>query len=207
MNKNININKQIVARLFLYRNFLRTAQSIGIKSIYSRSIAEASGVSSEQVRKDFSICRLKGNKRAGYEINFLVDKINSILGKKSLEKVIIVGAGNLGKALMRYEGFEKEGLEIEALFDNYPLKIDKNAEIPILPVEEIYSFVRKNNILLGVIAVPYFSAQQILDLMVLSGIKGVLNFSPISLKAPRDIFIKNINLSVELEALAYFIKR
>ena len=96
--------------------------------------------------------------------------------------------------------------KIVALFDNDPIKCGEKSNPPIFPIEKLYEFVGNNNIDLGVIAVPYFAAQQILDLMILAGIKGVLNFAPIYLKAPKDFFINDMNLRLELETVAYFIK-
>ncbi len=198
--------KQTILRLFQYREFLLRAKSIGIKNVYSDTLAEALGSTATQVRKDFSLFGITGNKRAGYKLEDLLNQLNELLGKNKKQKVVIAGAGNLGKALMHYEAFKEEGIEIVALFDNDPVKCNENNIPPILPIENLYEFIGLNKIELGVIAVPYFAAQQILDLMILAGIKGVLNFAPIYLKTPKDFFINDMNLRLELETVAYFIK-
>ena len=198
--------KQIILRLFQYREFLMRAKSIGIKNVYSDTLAEALGSTATQVRKDFSLFGITGNKRAGYKLDDLLSQLSELLGKNQKQKIIIAGAGNLGKALMQYDGFKKEGIEIVALFDNDPVKVNIESSPPILPIERLFEFIGKNKINLGVIAVPYFAAQQMLDLMILAGIKGVLNFAPISFKSPKDFIINDINLRLELETVAYFIK-
>jgi redox-sensing transcriptional repressor len=199
-------SRQTILRLFQYRKFLARVKASGLVSVYSATLAEASGATAEQVRKDFSRFGLSGNKKAGYKVDDLLGQLDELLGKGKPQKVIIVGAGNLGRALMRYEGFPKEGIEIAALFDNDPLKYNSELQPQIFPVERIYEFAVANKIELGVVAVPYHSAQQVLDLMVLSGIKGVLNFAPIYLKAPKDIYVHNMNVNLELETVAYFVK-
>jgi redox-sensing transcriptional repressor len=168
-------------------------------------LADAIGVTASQVRKDFSIFGISGNKRGGYKIEELIEKINNILGKNELNKVIIVGAGKLGMALLKYKGFEKEGIKIVASFDIDSTKYVGDSDVPVLPLEELNDFVRKNNIRIGIIAVPDMAAQSVADSMFLAGIRGILNFAPIRLKSPEDRVLNNVNLEVELENLIYFV--
>lgn len=198
--------KLSVLRLFQYRDFLMRSKSIGIKNLFSDDLAEALGTTATQVRKDFSLFGLSGNKRAGYNIDDLLDQLNELLGKNDNQKVVIVGAGNIGRALMKYDGFLKEALEIVALFDNDMSNYNPAANPPVLPIENLYEYITKHKIEIGIIAVPYHAAQQVLDIMILAGIKGVLNFAPISLKAPKDLYINDMNLKLELESVAYFVK-
>ena len=200
-------SRQTILRLFQYRKLITRVKSIGMTNVYSNTLAEGSGATPEQVRKDFSQFGITGNKKAGYKVDDLLVKLDDILNKGTAQKVVIAGAGNMGRALMRYEGFQEEGIEIVALFDNDPSKCNADSKPPILAVEKIYEFIIANNIELGVVAVPYYAAQQILDLMVLAGIKGVLNFAPIYLKAPKDVFINNVNVNIEIETVAYFVKK
>ena len=198
--------KLSILRLFQYRDFLIRSKSIGIKNLFSDDLAEAMGTTSNQVRKDFSLFGLSGNKRAGYNIDDLLCQLNELLGKNEKKKVVIIGAGNVGRALMKYDGFFKEGLEIAALFDNDINNYNAGEKPPILPLESLYEYISKYKIEIGIIAVPYHAAQQVLDIMILAGIKGVLNFAPISLKAPKDFYINDMNLKLELESVAYFVK-
>jgi len=113
--------------------------------------------------------------------------------------------GNIGRALLHYRGLEKSGIRIAAGFDIDPVKYDAEASSPVLPLENLVDFVKTRGIKLGVIAVPDYAAQQVLELMLSAGIKGVLNFAPICLKAPGGCTINNINLETELENLIYFV--
>jgi len=135
----------------------------------------------------------------------LITRLNAILGKNEIQKVVLVGAGQLGSALLNYRNFEKEGIKIVAAFDIDPAKhVQKNA-IPVLPLEQITTFIERNKIKIAILCVPDVAAQQTLDILVNAGIKGVLNFTPTELKAPARCVINNVNLAVELENLIYFV--
>jgi redox-sensing transcriptional repressor len=198
-------NKNCIIRLSRYKNALHKFREQGLLRVFSNSLAEAIGVLPTQVRKDFSLFGISGNKRGGYQIEALLEQLNKILGKDRLQKVIIAGAGNIGTALMKYNGFEREGLKIVACFDIDPKKIRKHSRIPILPLAALSSFVRANKIKLGVIAVPDIAAQAVLEKMISCGIKGVLNFAPLRLRAPQEVVINNVNLEHELENVIYFV--
>ncbi len=199
-------NKKCIIRLLRYKNALHRLNSLGFVKVFSDNLADAVGVTAAQVRKDFSMFGISGNKRGGYHVDALIEKLNSTLGKNELQKVVIVGAGNIGSALMKYKGFEKEGIKISACFDIDPAKNNrKEGEIPILPLEEFKNFVKSHKIKIGIIAVPDIAAQQVLDIMLAAGIKGVLNFAPMRLRAVGDCVVNNVNLILELETLIYFI--
>lgn len=199
------INKNCVIRLSRYKNALYRLRTLGFVKVFSDNLADAVEVLPSQVRKDFSIFGLAGNKRGGYQIDILISKINNILGKDQVQKVIIIGVGNIGTALMKYKGFEKEGMKIMACFDTDTTKLNRQAEISVLPVEELKDFVQNNNIKIGIIAVPDNAAPQVLDLMLEAGIKGILNFAPIRLKSPENCIINNVNIELELENLIYYV--
>jgi len=198
-------SKRIILRLSRYRNALMRFKELGFVKIFSEYLADAVAVTSAQVRKDFSLFGISGNKRGGYQIDDLIAKLNSILGKNDVQKVVLVGAGQLGSALLNYRNFEKEGIKIVAAFDIDPAKhVQKNA-IPVLPLEQITTFIERNKIKIAILCVPDIAAQQTLDILVNAGIKGVLNFTPTELKAPARCVINNVNLAVELENLIYFV--
>ena len=157
------------------------------------------------MRKDFSIFGISGNKKGGYQIDSLLEKLNSILGKDQLQKVIVVGAGHIGSALMRYRGFEKEGIKIVAGFDIDPAKINRSNSVAVLPLEEAKAFIKTNNIRIAILAVPDIAAQQAADIICSAGIKGILNFAPLRLKSAEGCIINNVNLEIELENLIYFV--
>jgi redox-sensing transcriptional repressor len=198
-------NKNCILRLSQYKNALYRFKALGFIKIFSEYLADAVAVTSAQVRKDFSLFGISGNKRGGYQIDTLIEKLNDILGKNQIQKVVLVGAGNLGSALMKYKSFEKEGVKIDAAFDIDPAKHTVKTGVPVLPLSELESFVAREEIKIGILCVPDIAAQQTLDMMVKAGIKGVLNFASIQLKAPVECHISNVNLAVELENLIYFV--
>jgi redox-sensing transcriptional repressor len=199
------INKNCITRLYKYKKALNRFKSLGFKKVFSDNIADAIGVDPSQVRKDFSLFDITGNKKGGYFIDELIETLGKILGKEQSEKVIIVGAGNIGTSLMNYKGFEKEGIKIVAAFDTNFAKVSYNTDIPVLPFEEMAEYIKKNNTKVGIIAVPDLFAQQVLDTMIQAGIKGILNFAPIHLRIPEDCIISNVNLEMELETVIYFV--
>jgi redox-sensing transcriptional repressor len=173
--------------------------------VFSDNLADAAGVTAAQVRKDFSIFGVTGSRRGGYKVEELVEKFNRILGKDELQKFVVVGVGNLGRALLQYHGFEKHGIKIVAGFDIDTGKQSKDSDVPVLPIEELTGFIEREGIKMAVIATPDYAAQQALDLMIPAGIKGVLNFTPICLRGPKGVVINNISLVSELENIIYFV--
>lgn len=182
-------------------------KNLGFEKIYSDFLADEVGSTSSQVRKDFSLFRIKGNKRGGYCVEELLVTINKILGKGEVQNVIIVGAGNLGTALAGYRNFEREGIRIIACFDIDPVKLHKKFPVPLYPFHQLSHFVKEHDVRIGIIAVPGIAAEEVLEVMVDSGIKGILNFAPVTLKPPQqDCCINNVNLEIELENIIYFVK-
>ncbi|MDD5731197.1 MAG: redox-sensing transcriptional repressor Rex, partial [Candidatus Omnitrophica bacterium] len=167
-------NKNCVIRLSRYKNALYRLKSLGFIKVFSDNLADAVGVMPSQVRKDFSIFGISGNKRGGYQVDDLIEKLNGILGKNETQKAVIAGVGNIGMALIKYKGFEKEGIKIEAAFDIDPAKFNKATDIPVFALEELGAFIKNNKIKIGIIAVPDIAAQQVMDIMISAGIKGVL---------------------------------
>jgi redox-sensing transcriptional repressor len=199
------MNRKCILRLSRYRNALRRLKSLGFVKVFSGNLADAAGVTSSQVRKDFSLFGITGNRRGGYHVDELIDRIGNILGKNELQKVVIVGMGNIGKALMRYRGFESGGIKIIAGFDNDPTRFNASAEVPVLPLEEFRPYINSNGVKIAILAVPDMAAHQVSELMIAAGIKGILNFAPIQLRGADDVVISSINLEVELENLIYFV--
>lgn len=197
--------KNCILRLSRYKNELYRFKDLGFIKIFSEYLAEAVSVTSAQVRKDFSLFGISGNKRGGYNIDALIEKLNSILGKNQLQRVVLVGAGSLGSALLKYKSFEKQGIKIEAAFDIDPAKCSQKVGIPVLPIAELDAYVKKADIKIAILCVPEIAAQSTFDLMIKAGIKGVLNFSPIQLKTPGECIVSNVNLEEELENLIYFV--
>ncbi|HAR63891.1 MAG: redox-sensing transcriptional repressor Rex [Candidatus Margulisiibacteriota bacterium] len=199
------ISKNYIKRLSKYKNALYRLRALGLVKIFSDNLADAVGVKSSQVRKDFSLFGIKGSKKGGYQVNELIEQLNGILGKKEQYRVVLVGIGNIGNALINYNGFEGEGIKIVAGFDIEPEKYSINDSLPIMHVKTLSEYVVNNNIKIAIIAVPDTAAQQVLDSLILSGIKGVLNFAPIRLKAPDSVVINNVNIVLEIESVIYYV--
>ena len=197
-------NKSCIIRLSRYRNALVNIKAMNFVKVFSENLADATRVTAAQVRKDFSLFGISGNRRAGYQVDELLVQLNRVLGKDKLQKFIVVGIGNIGRALLNYPGFKKNEIELVAGFDIDPAKHNRDAAVPILPIEELNDFVRKNDIEFGIISVPDFIAQQVLEMMITAGIRGVLNFAPICLKEPQGCVVRNLNFAIELENIIYF---
>jgi redox-sensing transcriptional repressor len=198
-------NRSCIIRLSRYKNALNRLRSLNFVRVFSDNLADAAGVTAAQVRKDFSLFGITGNRRGGYKVDELSEQLHRILGKDQLQEFVIVGVGNIGRALLHYRGLEKSGIRIAAGFDIDPVKYDAESSPPVMPLEDLVDFARTRGVKLGVIAVPDYAAQQVLELMLAAGVKGVLNFAPICLKAPAGCIVNNINLETELENLIYFV--
>lgn len=194
---------KIINRLLEYRQCLIQLRQLGFNKVFSYTLGDKAGVTAEQVRKDFSIYGIRGNKKGGYVINELLITINSIFQKCGVQNVIIVGMGNIGKALSQYENFKKININIVAAFDIDPAKHTKKFGVKVYPLNKLTSIIKENKVTTAIIAVPDIAAQEICNILVIHGIKGIMNFSPIVLQVPDDVIVNNINLGNELEGLIY----
>ncbi|HEY2423203.1 MAG TPA: redox-sensing transcriptional repressor Rex, partial [Chthoniobacterales bacterium] len=190
----------------LYYRVLERLNQNRIETVSSDALAKAAGVKPTQLRKDLTYFGQFGTRGLGYKVESLLAKLTGVLRTTRFQPVILVGAGNLGSALLRYDGFAKEGFEIIAAFDSRPegAKID-NCKVPIQPVELMKEFVREHSIKLAILAVPGVAAQEVTNQLVEAGIQAILNFSPLILQVPTHVVVNNVNLAIELENLTYFI--
>jgi redox-sensing transcriptional repressor len=198
-------NRSCIIRLSRYKNALNRLKTLNFVRVFSDNLADAAGVTAAQVRKDFSLFGITGNRRGGYRVDELSEQLNKILGKNQLQEFVVIGVGNIGRALLHYPGFEKSGINIAAGFEIDPAKFNREGTPAVLPLEQLAEFVKSRGIRYAIIAVPDYAAQQVLELVLSAGIKGVLNFAPICLKAPSGCVVDNINLETELENLIYFV--
>ena len=136
------LNQGIVLRLARYLRVLEQLKTLGFVKIFSNNLGDAIGVTPAVVRKDFSTLNIPGNKRGGYNVDVLISEISSVLGKKEVQQIIVVGCGRIGGALTAYREFPKEGIQIAAGFDTDPEKLDSNADIPVLPLSDLKEFVQ-----------------------------------------------------------------
>jgi redox-sensing transcriptional repressor len=183
---------------------LQEENSKGAKYISSTAIAQNISVSSVLVRKDLSLVSSEtGRPRLGFGVSRLIVDIEKFLGYDNLSDAIIVGAGGLGRAMLGYEGFRSNGLNIVAAFDVNQAVIGRMvAGKSIMPIEEMKGFVKEHNIRIGIITVPKAAAQEVLNEMVEAGIKAIWNFAPAPLRAPKDVVLKTEDLAASLAMLA-----
>lgn len=200
----MDVDKKSITRLLRYKDAVMRLEALNFARIFSRNLADATGVSAAQVRKDFSIFGIRGNRRGGYYIDELKAQLNKVLGRDQEKRFVLAGVGNVGRALLHYELFGEHNIKIAAAFDINPDKFAPDAEPAVLPLEEMAAYIQANGIRLGVIAVPAIACQQVFELMVSAGINGILNFAPIWITAPQGCVINNVNLLSEFENLAYF---
>lgn len=199
-----------INRLSVYHRCLEkiteTEKGKELKIISSFEIAEMTGINSAQIRKDLAYFGEFGKRGVGYPLIDLSRELKKILGLDKKWSVIIAGAGNLGKALVRYKGFQKKGFIIKGIFDNNPSKIGKKfGRIFIYDIKEMEKFIQSENINIGIIVVPADSAQEMAAKMVRGGIKAILNFAPTHIILPPEIKIHNVDLSIEFEGLTYYL--
>ncbi|MBN1411271.1 MAG: redox-sensing transcriptional repressor Rex [Spirochaetales bacterium] len=198
------MNENSIERLSKYKSSLQKLKTLGFLKVFSDNLADALGIQSAQVRKDFSLFGISGKKRGGYNVEDLLTSINTILGKDRIENVIIVGCGNIGIALMNYRGFVREKIKIIAGFDIDPSRMAKVEKIPIYTMEKLKDFIHAESVKIAIIAVPDIAAQRVADLLISYGIKGILNFAPIKLKSQGEVVINNVDLIQEIEKVIYY---
>jgi redox-sensing transcriptional repressor len=206
-NEKMDIPKKAIYRLSIYHRCLQKLSDSGQKTVSSITLAKAAGVKSAQLRRDLGYIGQIGTRGLGYPVTGLITTIREALGREQLQPVILVGAGNLGSALLRYQGFQKEGFEVVAAFDAKPEDARaRELKIPVHDVSQMEAFIIEHQVKLVILCVPIGFAQEVVNRLVACGIQGILNFSPIMLEVPADVTVNNVDLALELEHLSYFIK-
>ncbi|MGD9899393.1 MAG: redox-sensing transcriptional repressor Rex [Calditrichaceae bacterium] len=200
------ISDSTISRLSKYYRTLSMLIEQKIETVSSDEIAEIDSVTSAQVRKDLSFFGTFGKRGLGYKTKDLREEIGKILGLKKTWNIALVGIGNIGRALIDYQEFKKQGFQVKALFDSDPEKVGHEINgLHIYNINDVCQVVKEKNIEIAIIAVPAKVAQAVTDFFVNCGVKAILNFAPISIKTPEDVLVKNENMSIELEALSYYI--
>jgi redox-sensing transcriptional repressor len=174
------------------------------EKVSSGRIAEAVGVSDAQVRRDLAALGHLGQRGVGYDARELANAIRTALGIDRSWKAILVGVGNLGRALLKYQGFRAQGFEIVGLFDSDSAKVGQEVEgLIVEPVSALTERVAALQAELGVLTVPGDTAHAVADALVAAGIRGILNFAPVVLKLPRRVRLVTVDLAIQLEQLAF----
>ena len=201
------ISELTTNRLSLYLRFLNELEGRGVKTVSSKMLAEQFGLNAALIRKDLSNFGDFGVRGVGYVVADLRRELRSILGLDRRLNVVVMGAGNLGLALADYPGFRQEGFRIVALFDSLREKVGRvsRSGVMIYDIRDLKRVAKREGITIAVIAVPAFSAQDVVDTVVQAGIKAVLNFSPGTLRVPAHVKLKSVDLTVSLESLSFFL--
>jgi redox-sensing transcriptional repressor len=217
--RNDSIPNPAVRRLSLYLRQLEAFKRKDRRTVSSKQLGEALHLTDAQVRKDLAYFGQFGHPGIGYRVDDLIAQVRKILGTDKIWNVLLVGAGNLGRALVAYNGFDAKGFRLVAVFDADASKVGKKLgpfpgnpgpdeaknrrSFVIQPISELKGIVEKQSIRLAIIAVPADHAQDVADQCVDAGIRGILNFAPVSLSLPSDIAINSVDLAVQLEQLSF----
>jgi redox-sensing transcriptional repressor len=193
-----------VRRLSIYVRCLAQLEEDGVKTISSQELAERFHLNSAQVRKDLAYFGEFGIRGIGYYVQNLRAELQRLLGLDREWRVVLVGFGNLGSALFNYRGFTRQGFRIAAIVDDDPGKAGRTVNgLQIAPLAELPRVVKQHGIQIAVIAVPAEAAQGIVERLVASGVRAILNFAPVRLNVPKDVRLQNVDLSIELENLSF----
>ncbi len=200
-----NISKSVIKRLPIYLRILDQLIRRGVEMISSKELSNESGFTAEQIRKDLAYFGAFGTRGAGYNTVFLREKLIKIIGLDSITDTIVIGAGNLGTALTRYNLTKNPYVNIVAAFDKNPRLIGKKIDgLDVLPVDKAPQIIKAYNIKVCLISVPANTAQGVADLVIKSGVKAILNFAPVKLSVPEGVHVHNADLTIELQSLIYY---
>lgn len=203
-----HVAEQTIARLSKYRRLLDGLLHEGTVYVLSRQLAEETGVTAAQVRRDMMVLGSAGSSRHGYEVPDLIRAIDDYLDAPEGQRVAVIGIGNLGRALMAFFMGRRPKLTLAAGFDNNPAKISRVINgCRIYPMDVLPQVVAEQGISIAIITVPESDAQAVADKCVNAGVRGILNFAPVSLRVPRNVYVCPVDLAMSLEKVAFFAKR
>jgi len=200
------IAESTVRRLSLYLRFLEEFEEQGAKTVSSEALAARGGTTAAQVRKDLSFFGSFGKRGLGYQVPALITQLREILGLTRRYKVVVVGAGKIGSALVQYRGFRDRGFDLLAIYDNDPKKIGRQWDaLVVRDVAHLEKDLQREPADIGAVVTPADSAQPVADRLVRCGVTAILNFAPAQIQVPEHVTVKTVNLVLELEALSYII--
>jgi redox-sensing transcriptional repressor len=199
--------KNSLRRIFLYHGLLVRLNLMGVTRVFSHTIARETGVTPAQVRKDFSEYGIRGNRRGGYSAETLLRDMEALFNRDKISNVVLIGMGNLGLALSRHGRFAQRGINIVATFDIDPYKQKMRSDTQVYPMERLQEIVDRFKVNVAIITVPAISAQEVCNDLMNTGIRGIVNFSPVLLKVPANVVVNNVNLSDEIESVIWSVHR
>jgi redox-sensing transcriptional repressor len=202
------IPEATVGRLPVYLRALKDLGDVRVTTVSSERLAEVAGVNAAKVRKDLSHLGSYGTRGVGYEVQYLVFQISRELGLTQHWPVVIVGIGNLGQALAKYDGFTERGFPVVALVDADRAKVGKQvAGLTVRHLSELGAIVAEHGVAIGVVATPAGAAQEVADVLVAAGVASILNFAPAVVSVPDGVSLRKVDLAVELQILGYYQQR
>lgn len=207
MNQQREIPDIIISRLPIYLRTLEHMREEGKTTTSSKELGERLGISAAQIRKDLSQFGEFGKQGTGYPIDFLIQKLREILQVNQVWDVAIIGMGDVGHALARYQGFKNRGFRVSMLFDNDPQKIGRQVgEFTILDAGQMVEKIRQAGVKIAMICVPATAAQEVADRLVEAGVKAILNYAPIHLNVPEGVRVQYIDPAIGLQRLTYYLR-
>lgn len=196
----------VISRLSQYLKYIVQLKEIGKRTITSKDISTNTGINSAEVRRDLMCFKIKGKRGVGFNINELINSFNKILGYDRLVRIALVGAGNLGKAILKYKMLKRFGFKIENVFDNNPKVIGKVISgREVLNINRIKDEIEKKNIEISILAVPPDSAQKVTDIIVSAGIKVIINYTSVPIKTPPVVRIETTDPIEKLLHTLYYL--
>lgn len=208
--KNTTIPRATAKRLSLYYRIFKRFNAEKIEKANSKQIAEAIGIDSATVRRDFSYFGELGRRGFGYDVKKLMNFFADLLNDNAITNVMIVGVGNMGRALLHYRFHERNKMKVVMAFDtdDHPEVGSTTSDgIPIYGISQIKEKIQSGNVQTAILTVPSVKAQEVSSILVQAGVKGILCFSPVNLSLPKDVVVQYVDLTSELQTLLYFMRK
>lgn len=203
-----DISQAVIGRLPRYFRYLGELKDEGVERISSQDLSELMKVTASQIRQDLNHFGGFGQQGYGYNVEYLYDEIGKILGLDRQHNFVIIGAGNLGRALGNYLNFERRGFIFRGMFDRDPALVGREVRgIRVMPMEQLERFIRENGIDIAVLTIPKTSAVEVADRLAQTGIRAIWNFAHVDLNVPEEIQVENVHLSDSLMKLSYNLRR
>lgn len=209
MKNNNDIPRATAKRLSLYYRIFKRFYNENIEKASSKEIAEAIGIDAATVRRDFSYFGELGRRGFGYNVKDLMDFFADILNDNSITNVMVIGVGNMGRALIHYRFHERNKMKIVMAFeaDDHQAVGTSDEGIPIYAISQIHDKIKEAQSQTAILTVPTVQAQTVTDLLVSAGVKGILSFAPVNLSVPKDVVVQYVDLTSELQTLLYFMRK
>lgn len=202
-----SVSDKVVGRLSLYRRLLAQMHAEGVRNVFSHQLATASRCTAAQVRRDLMVTGCSGSPKHGYDVHELLQAVESYLDTKDVS-IVLAGIGNLGRALMAYFALRRPRLSIVAAFDVDPRKVGRVIHgVRCFGMQDLEQVCKRDDVRVGIVAVPASGAQQVADALIRAGVRGILNFAPVPLHVPDGIYVENMDMTMSLEKVAFFARQ